>query len=513
MPTQMPTPAPAAPAAQTQDFTPSRFNGALMPQNAPAEPTAPATATLTTASPQAADASHSNGRQEPAVSIEWLGPPSVKVGQPADYSIVVRNTCSIAVHQVLLRVRLAGGVTAMSTEPKVNSDEGVLALEVGTLQPRQEKTLQLRLQSKNSGEAVAQAWVTFTGAASLRIRVNEPKLVVKASVPERVTIGEPATFTLSVSNPGDGVAEQVKLKYELSDGLSHPGGPRMMYDLGNLNPGEARTVQVICLTKTAGEQVCQAAAVAEGLNASERAATVVSVPKLEIEAKGPKLRYLDRKATYTFKVTNTGDAPAVNVALADGVPPGFKFVSADAGGRFDFATSTVSWFVGEIPPGQSREVNMDVLCVSAGDFLHKVTAQAARGLMAESQVLTRVEGVSAILLEVVDTEDPVEVNGETVYEIRITNTGSKTETDLKLACTIPTDKMQFKTATGPSAFKVEGGEVVFDALPKLAPRADALYRVTVKCTAPGVAHFKARITSTVLTEPVTKEEATRIYVD
>ena len=44
-------------------------------------------------------------------------------------------------------------------------------------------------------------------------------------------------------------------------------------------------------------------------------------------------------------------------------------------------------------------------------------------------------------------------------------------------------------------------------------RADAIYRVTVKCTAQGIAHFKARITSAVLTEPVTKEEPTRIYAD
>ena len=58
---------------------------------------------------------------------------------------------------------------------------------------------------------------------------------------------------------------------------------------------------------------------------------------------------------------------------------------------------------------------------------------------------------------------------------------------------------------------MDGTELVFDSLPKLAPRADVLYRVTVKCTAAGVAHFKARMTSTVLTEPVTKEEATRIY--
>jgi uncharacterized repeat protein (TIGR01451 family) len=414
---------------------------------------------------------------------------------------------------VLVRVRLTGGVSAASTEPKAATEDGILLWEIGTLLPKQEKNIQLRLQSSSSGDAVAQAWVTFTGASALRIRVREPKLVVKTTGPDRVTIGDAATFAVSVSNPGDGVAEHVKLTTELSEGLEHPRGRKLAYDLGNLMPGEVRTVQVISVTKTAGEQVCQATAEAEGLRTQEKVTAIVGMPKIELDPKGPKLRYLDRKAVYTFKVTNAGDAPAVNVTLADAVPPGFKFQSADAGGRYDFATSTVSWFLGEIGAGQSREVNLEVLCVNTGDYVHKLVAQAARGLVADGQVLTRVEGLSAILLEMVDLEDPVEVNGETVYEIRITNTGSKAETDVKLACTVPGSLMKFKTATGPTGYKTDGDEVVFDALPKLAPRADAIYRVTVKCTAPGIAHFKARITSAILIEPVTKEEATRIYSD
>ena len=57
-------------------------------------------------------------------------------------------------------------------------------------------------------------------------------------------------------------------------------------------------------------------------------------------------------------------------------------------------------------------------------------------------------------------------------------------------------------ASGPTGFKVEGNEIVFEPLPKLAPRADAIYRIQVKCTAAGIAHFKARMTSAILTESV-----------
>jgi hypothetical protein len=141
-----------------------------------------------------------------------------------------------------------------------------------------------------------------------------------------------------------------------------------------------------------------------------------------------------------------------------------------------------------------------------------VIAQAARGLKADNEVITRVEGLSAILLEVVDTEDPIEVGADTSYEIRITNTGSKTETDIKLVCAIP-EKMQLKSAQGPAHYQEQGREVIFEALPKLAPRADAIYRINVKAIAPGDVRFKAQITSTNLVEPVVEMESTRIYED
>jgi hypothetical protein len=73
--------------------------------------------------------------------------------------------------------------------------------------------------------------------------------------------------------------------------------------------------------------------------------------------------------------------------------------------------------------------------------------------------------------------------------------------------------VQYKTATGPTGVHVENGELVFEALPRLAPKADAVYKVTVKCLAAGTIHFKSRVTSAGVTEPVTKEESTRVYAD
>ena len=373
------------------------------------------------------------GRQEPAISMEWIGPPIAKVNQPADFTLVVRNACNIPVQQVMVRVRIPNGMTISATEPKAVSENNVLMWELGAMMPHQEKNLLMRLVADARGDASPQAWVTFTGSSVMRIKVREPKLMLKAQATDHVLVGDAATIVLTVTNPGDGPAEQVKIHAKLSDGLEHGSGKDVDFSVGTLAPGESRSATLICATRGGGEQKCEGMAEAEGgLTAKDQAVVSVIMPRLDLQVAGPGLRYLDRKAQFAFKVTNPGDAPATNVTVSDVVPAGFKFLSASDGGQHDFSTRTVSWFLGEIAPGQTKEVKIEVMAVEPGEHRQHVAAQAARGLKAESELMTRVEGLSAILTEVVDTEDPIEVGAETVYEIRITNTGSKTETDLKL---------------------------------------------------------------------------------
>ncbi|HEV3085469.1 MAG TPA: hypothetical protein VGY66_37295 [Gemmataceae bacterium] len=455
------------------------------------------------------------GRQEPAVSLEWVGPPTAKLGQPVTYQIMVKNICPISVSQVAVRVRIPAGVTVQASEPKALQDAGTLTWDLGTLQPRQERRLDLQLLPDLKGDLACEALVSFAGTSTARIRVREPKLALKAANPDKVLLGDTATISLNVSNPGDGTAEHVKIHATLSDGLEHTRGKNIEFDLGNLGPTETRGVQLVCVTRSAGPQTCEAIASADNNLLAQASAKVdVILPKLDIIAKGPKLRYLDRHAVYTFNVSNPGSAPASNVTVSDVIPDGFKFVSASDGGRHDFATRTVSWFIGDLTPGQSREVSMEAVAIATGMQKHVATVVATRGLKNDTEVQTRVEGLSALLMELVDLDDPVEVGADTAYEIRVTNTGTKTETNLQLICTIP-EKMEFRGAKGAAdcRFRVQDKEIVFEALPKLAPRADAIYRVNVRGVAPGDLRFRARITADGLTEPVLKEESTKVYGD
>jgi len=455
------------------------------------------------------------GRQEPGVSLEWVGPPTTKIGQPVTYQIIVKNVNSCPVHQVIVRNRVPAGVTVQGTEPRAFNEGNVWLWDLGTLQPHQEKRLDMQLLPEIRGDLSCQATVTLTGSTIARVRVREPKLTIKAQAPPKVLLGDVTTITLIVNNPGDGQADHVRVKAMLPEGLEHSRGKVIDYDLGNLGGTESRSIQLVCVTKSAGEQKVDAMATAEGnLNAHDAALVDVQIPRLDLKIAGPHLRYLDRRAVYTLHVANPGSAAASNVTVNDQIPPGFKFVGASDGGRHDFATRTVTWFVGDLTPGQARDVHMEVIAVNAGTYKHVASALAARGLKTESEITTRVEGLPALLMELVDLDDPVEIGADTGYEIRITNTGSKTETNLQLICTIP-DKMEFRGAQGAAGtrFRLQGRDLIFEPLPRLAPRADALFRVNVRGLAAGDLRFRARITADGLTDPVLKEESTKVYAD
>jgi uncharacterized repeat protein (TIGR01451 family) len=458
-------------------------------------------------------AERSAGRQEAAVSLEWLKPAHVRVGQPATFHLMVRNTRPIAVQEVIVRTQVPKGMKVQSTEPPANVENNVLWWDLGTLTANQEKRLQICLTADAGGEVNCHAWVTFTAAATMKLKVGEPRLVLKTTVPPKVLLGSPTTFLVTIRNTGNAAAEQVKVHAALSEGLDHPQGKSLNFPVGPLGPNESRTLSVSCGTTRGGEQTCDVVLDSEGnQQLRDHAALQVIEPRLNLEAAGPKLRYLNRKATYTVRVVNPTEAPVPNVQVRAAIPPGFRFDAADAGGRFDPATASVSWTLGEVEAFQTRTVKTELSAVAPGDFHLPFTTLAAHGIKADSEVFTRVEGLAALVLELADTEDPIEVGAETTYQVRISNTGSKTESDARLVCTIP-EKMELKSASGPTRYQVRGKELVFEPLPPLAPRGEANFRITVKGIAPGDVRFKAQVTSASVTEPLIEMEPTRVYED
>ena len=127
-------------------------------------------------------------------------------------------------------------------------------------------------------------------------------------------------------------------------------------------------------------------------------------------------------------------------------------------------------------------------------------------------MVTRVEGTAAIVMEVADLDDPVEVGSQTAYEIRVRNDGTKAAQTLKIICELPAG-VELIDTTGPTTHFIEKGQVHFKPLPELAAGAKTTYMIRVNGKQAGNLLMRAKLTSSASPEPVVVEEVTKFYAD
>ena len=450
--------------------------------------------------------------QTPSMTVDWVTPEVVAVGQEGNFELVLRNRGHVAIHDIVIEQALPKGFDLIEARPKPVQLENQPVWMVASLEPNQEHRIALVLKPQLSGEAHSLASVTFSTSSSTKFRVVEPMLKLVADGPESVILGNQVVFNVVVENPGTAPATNTILNIELPKGLV-PVAKSSTYEIGALNPGESRSIRVLANMVELGDHTCRFMATADGnLNETHKQTVRGLGAILETKIDGPKFRYVSRPATFEIIAENKGTAAATNVHVRCAVPQSFGFLGATAGGKYDAASKTVNWFVNEVPAGGKVAVECELRALDRGDFPVMALSYADRGLRSLAKHETSVEGIAAILLEVVDIDDPVEVGTETGYEILITNQGTDFATNVQIKLDVP-EGMEITGFKGPSEGKILDRTVTFAPLPKLAPRADAIYRVKIRGTKPGDFRVSVHAQSDSLTSPVIEQESTKVYQD
>ena len=371
----------------------------------------------------------------------------------------------------------------------------------------------MELMPMAEGEVGSVATVHFAGEASARTRCTRPQLAVEVAAPGEILMGEEVTFSIKISNPGTGTATGIVLSEAIPEQLEHPSGSELEYEVGDLKPGESRQIELTMNTVKAGAVVNTLTARGEGqLQAEQQLAFTVVAPQLEVSMQGPKRRYLERQATYTVTVSNPGTAAAKEIQLVTHLPKGLKFVGANNAGEFDPVTNSVHWMLDELPAKEAGQVTLTTLPIEAGEQMLKVEGVAQSGLSAEQEEVVSVEGVAAILFQLEDLVDPIEVGGETNYEIHVVNQGSKAATNVQLVAVFP-PQLKPRSAHGPTRDAIVGQEVRFQPLARLAPKGETTYQIRAQGLEPGDLRVQVQLLTDEMQTPVTKEESTRVYAD
>ena len=461
------------------------------------------------------------GVQTPQLSVEKRGPREVQVGKAARYEILVRNVGSATAHECLLRDSVPYGTTLVATTPPASptnpatgsGGNGDLVWMLGTLPPGGQARVAMELMPTTEGDVGSVASVTFRADASVRSRATKPALRLEMSDPKPILIGKDVNVSIKITNPGTGVATGVVLEGALPEQLIHKSGRELEFDVGQLQPGGSRTIDLALGSTGPGVHTVRLVARADGqIEVEHQLRIEVTAPTLEIAVVMPTRRYLQRPATCVISMANTGTAPAKAVELAAQLPPGVKFVRANNAGYYDERGHRVLWNLEELPAAETGSCEVVVMPIDLGPQKIVAAARSADGLSDQVAHTLEVEGLAAISFEVTDSEDPIEVGGLTEYIVRVRNQGTKSASGVRLTATM-LGELEPIEAKGPAAHRIENLSVGFEPLAKLAPAEEAIFRVRVRGHREGDQRVQVQLTSDDHAAPITKEEITRVYSD
>lgn len=454
------------------------------------------------------------GAQSPSITIQKISPEEIQVGKRCTFAIKIQNTGQRTAQNVQIHDEIPLGTELVGTAPRASVSGSNVVWELGTLSVGEERTVEMELLPTEEGELGSVATVLMAAQASSKSRCTRPELALRLSATKpHVLMGEQQIIQIEVSNPGSGDATGVMLLETVPAGVSHEAGPALEFEVGTLKAGESQRLELMLSAEKAGQiQNVMTARADASLQVEAGCEFEVIAPELALSIEGPQKRYLERPATYKVSIDNPGTATAHDVQLVTHLPKGLQFVSANNMGEYDASTHTVQWSLVELPANERGTVELVALPIEPGTQTLQVATKANQGLEDRMEKEVKVEGLAALMFEVADLADPIEIGGETTYEIRVVNQGSKSASNVQVVAILPPG-LRALSGQGETRHTIQGERVIFAPLPSLGPKADTTFRIQVQGTRPGDQRLRVQINTDDIQQPITKEESTRVYAD
>lgn len=455
------------------------------------------------------------GPQMPALQLIKRAPEEVRVGRNATFTMIVKNTGTAIARQVQVTDAVPNGTRFVAAQPAIQPDNnGELVWELGDLPPGNERVIQLQLIPDSEGEIGSVASVTFASLTSVRTLATQPKITLTHNVAEQVLLSKSFAVQLKITNEGTGVAESVSLEADLPANLKCAAGSQIVADIDRLQPGETKVVDLPLQAIEPGQAQIQLRVVSEDEEVTQQdVSLLVTAPELKVAIQGPTKRYIERQARYLMKVENIGNASATNLDLIAQLPKGFRFNGTGQKGQYDASRHAVLWSLEELPAGIAAEVELDIIPVDMGAQPLLFQAAADLNAQAKTESTVNVEGLSELSFTIADDNDPVEVEGETNYSIKVTNNGTRPDAQVQLIVELPRGATLVGQPDAPVQSTLNGNQIIFSPLAAMKAKETVEYQFTIRWTEEGQQNVRALVTSQNRSVPVTKEEGIEVYRD
>jgi uncharacterized repeat protein (TIGR01451 family) len=319
---------------------------------------------------------------QPELKLTRTAPEEVLVCDPIQVRYVVTNSGTGYVPNVKI-------VETLPTGLRTTGGRNEIVFDAGTLMAGQSQQFSAELRASKTGEFTSSATATSTmslraESAATKTRVTQPILAVQKTGPERQYIGQPIKYQITVTNKSDVAARNTVIEDMIPEGVNSVRGtagakllgPKLVWELGTLEPGTSETVRISFTPEEAGTLINSATASAyctEAVTSTVR--TVVSgIPAVSMQVSDVEdpVRVGER-ATYVIKVKNQGSAPATNIRIACTLEDYVRYVSSAGATSGTQEGQTIRFLpLGSLAPQAEVAWRVVVEAVRPGQMLFKV---------------------------------------------------------------------------------------------------------------------------------------------
>lgn len=439
--------------------------------------------------------------QAPQLRFETKGPEAIVIGREADYEVSLINDGAAAAEGVKVRVALPSRVHVVRARtdmgPVRAQDDGQgqqsIVWTAASIQPGERERLILTVKATDGHPFdLSVDWTVKPTTAVTQIQVQQPRLEVVMFGPEEVRYGKPAVFTVQVTNPGTGAAENVVVEFSYGN---HRLPPK---EIGVLAAGEQTEIQVELSPAEAGllELAAQATG-AGGLRSDAKHQLLVRRARLAIEIVGPPEGFAGMPVQYVVRLVNTGDATATRVATDVFLPRGAQLTASPDG--VEPTQNGLRWQVDSLSPGAERTIEIPCVLTVGGTNQLEVQSFADDDLATAQAFITEVKAFADLKLIVNDPPGPTPVGGRGVYELIVVNRGSKAAEHVRVVAQF-SNGIEPVEAHGQPA-EIVPGQVLFESIGRINPGEERLLKVIAQADQAGMHRFRAEVTCS---EPETK---------
>lgn len=433
--------------------------------------------------------------QSPALRVDTLGPAAIKIGKEAVFTVQVTNESGAEALDVAVTIDIPQWVQASGSEASVGtarrkgSGEGTqIVWEIERLAGHGNEKLQLKLTPQESRPFdLGVDWTCSHARAVAKISVQEPQLAMQLAGPKEMMFGEAAVYTITLTNPGTGDAENVVVN------LLPPAGSTRAKEtsrVGTVPAGQQKQLEIELTAREAGTMEVHLSAEADGgLHGEAVASVLVRRAALEVVLDGPKLKYAGSSGSYQVRIANTGNAPADDVAALVTLPPGAKYLGGIDKGKP--TAGGIAWVVGKLAPGAERVVEIKCELTTGGDNRLEAKVKGAGDISAAADFVTQVEALADVKLSVVEPKGPRPVGDDTVYEVHLVNRGSKAARNVNVVVQF-SDGIEPVSADGARADLVPG-QVLFNPVSRIDAGEEVTLRITARADKEGNHVFRTEI--------------------